>query len=820
MSADGRRGRSQRVDVGKREHPVSQTNMAMPHWVTESGVRGHAYGVDGTLPCGQMETFVVVCCTPPTNPRKEDELRPMEPPQITTGDQAFPPRKQYLIPSYQRNYVWTERDHWEPLWEDVKELTRQVVAAEETKPHFLGTIITKEIGTVGFINRWWVVDGQQRLTTLQVLIAAARAAFIERGLAQSADILSDLLVNAEKSTDGRSDKYKIKHKSSDYAGFAAIIDAALSSATGDVGESRLDTCYAYFLKTVSEWLDSLSPDQLEPHAGALTTAILNNLQVVDIRLNDKENSHAIFEALNARGEPLTEWEKTKNYILSVAVAVREDDPDGDRTYQEHLEQYDAELYWNETVHQTRFSGKRIDLFLFYFAQLELPRLRREVSGDPEVRPLQRGRLYREFRYVGEHRYRRDQTELLDMLERLGRYADIYRRIDQRTGFSEYAREVMRRRNVLGLGSLVPVLMELVAKLGNGEELDRALRIFDSYLMRRVALKAQYSGFDDVAFDHVQALRNAPADRTCAVLIEQFLKSTGRTRWPSDEDLILHLLTGNMYHGISSVRLRLLLGGIAAHMHGERDRELGMDFAPKPSLTVEHVAPQSWERHWQQDLNFGNSEEDRIRLDRLVHRIGNLTLVTQAINPKLGSRPWDYKVKLLTEDNLEMNRRLLSDMEGAVWNEAEINRRSKQLADYVVAIWPHADALRRELGIAQPKDDGSRVVSGVPPATARRLVDAVTEYGTQEHWLDTKGLNRRHRDGCYGRYLRIGGRDQWHGAWFGVSMSHPALVLDFWMPASVKGEQRVIPLPDDDFYEMLQTAREQVRDIARSISQCD
>ncbi|MDE0628036.1 MAG: DUF262 domain-containing protein [Bryobacterales bacterium] len=740
----------------------------------------------------------------------------MEPPQITTGDQAFPPRKQYLIPSYQRNYVWTERDHWEPLWEDVKELTRQVVADEETKPHFLGAIITKEIGTVGFITRWWVVDGQQRLTTLQVLIAAARAAFIKRGLARSSEILSDLLVNAETSTKDKSDKYKIKHKSSDYAGFAAIIDAALSPTSGHLGESRLDTCYDYFLRTVSEWLDSFSSDQLEPHAEALTAAILSNLQVVDIRLNEKENSHAIFEALNARGEPLTEWEKTKNYILSVAVAVREDDPDGDRTYREHLEQYDAEIYWNETVYQTRFSGKRIDLFLFYFAQLELPNLRREVSGNSEVRPLQRGRLYREFRYFGEHRYRRDQTELLNMLNRLGRYADIYRRIDQRTGFSEYALEVMRRRDVLGLGSLVPVLMELVAKLGVGKELDRALRIFDSYLMRRVAIKAQYSGFDDVAFDHVQALRNTPAERICSVLIEQFLKSTGRTRWPSDEELILHLLTGDMYHGISSVRLRLLLGVIAAHMHGERDRDLGMNFAPKPSLTVEHVAPQDWERHWQLDLNFGNSEEDRIRLDRLIHCIGNLTLVTQAINPKLGNRTWKYKVKLLTEDNLEMNRRLLSDMEGTIWNEVEIKRRSKQLADYVIMIWPHADALRRKLGIAQPEGEGSKIVSGIPTATAKRLVDAVTDYGIQEHWLDIKGLNRTQRDGRYGRYLRIGEPGHRHGAWFGVSPSHQELVLEYY----TKEDLEVIPLPDDNFYEMLQTATEQVRDIARSISPCD
>ena len=99
-----------------------------------------------------------------------------------------------------------------------------------------------------------------------------------------------------------------------------------------------------------------------------------------------------------------------------------------------------------------------------------------------------------------------------------------------------------------------------------------------------------------------------------------------------------------------------------------------------------------------DLNFGNTDEDRMQLDRLVHRIGNLTLVTARTNHKLSNNPWSYKVELLRKDNLEMNQRLLDDMEGNTWNEREIECRSKQLADYVVQIWPSADVLRRELGV--------------------------------------------------------------------------------------------------------------------------
>ena len=378
------------------------------------------------------------------------------------------------------------------------------------------------------------------------------------------------------------------------------------------------------------------------------------------------------------------------------MAVREGDPDGDQFYRDHLERYDADPYWNETVTGTRFRGKRIDLFLFYFAQLELPMRRHAISGEP-IRTLRRSQLYREFRYVGEHIYRPDETELTAMLSRVSRYAGIYRDIADRrkSRFSPYALEVMRRASVVNLSSLVPVFMELVHKLGSGTQLDQALRVVDSYLMRRVALKAYYSGFDDVAFAHVQALRDAPPDDIVSVLIDQFRKSPGRHWWPSDEEVSWQLENNNMYSGISKARLRMLLGAIAERMHTENPISSDGEFTLGP-VTVEHVAPQNWQRHWKEALNFDGSEEARHRLDQLVHRIGNLTLV--AYNSKLSDRAWTKKQELLGEDRLEINKRLLKDREHDTWNEAEINRRSRQLAVYVNKIWPHADALRRDLGV--------------------------------------------------------------------------------------------------------------------------
>lgn len=733
----------------------------------------------------------------------------------TTVSRAFPPRKQYAIPSYQRNYVWTREGQWEPLWDDLMALTRHVLAeGPGAKPHFLGAIITKQIGArQGFLDRWWVVDGQQRLTTLQILIAATCSALREGGLAQCASIFTDTLVNTKAVVQEPVDKYKITHKSSDYAGFSGIIDTAVGGSDPLADDTLpLRGCYGYFREKVAAWVAHVPEDARHEHATALTQAILDNLQVVDIRLDGHENSHAIFEALNARGEPLTEWEKSKNYILSLAVG--DDDPDGDRTYAKHLEQYDIGAYWAERVSAPRFSGKRIDLFLFFFAQIELPRRRQEASGRSDMPTMPRDRLYREFRYVGEHVYRKSKEELRGLLERLDRYAEIYKRIDHKHGeFSDYARLVMQRRATLNLASLIPVFMVLVDRLGYGADLDQALRIVDSFLMRRVALKANYSGFDDVAFGYVQAIRDASADGVCATLIEQLEKSTWANRWPDDDEVVLHLGDADMYTGISSARKQLLLSGIARRMH-EENPGLSMDFTPK-ALTVEHVAPQSWGRHWKDDLKFEDTDEDRLRLNRLVHRIGNLTLVTGPMNSGLGDHEWSWKKDRLRRDNLEMNRRLIEGMEGGIWNEQEINRRSRILADYVNKIWPHAAALRRELGI--PAEDEARgSVSGFSALVAEKLVDSVTESGIEDGWADKEGLYRTRRgDGGerYGRYLKLGGGDRWRVVWFGVSTRDRRLVLDY----GTGDAPDVFITVSDDIGEMIESVTTQVREVAESIA---
>lgn len=316
-----------------------------------------------------------------------------------------------------------------------------------------------------------------------------------------------------------------------------------------------------------------------------------------------------------------------------------------------------------------------------------------------------------------------------MLDRFGHFAGIYRDIEEEReaangGFSRYALKVMGLRYDLNLVSLMPVLMILVDRLGRGARLDRVLGIVDSYLMRRVALKGRYRDFDGVAFRLVQTLRDAKEEDIASVALSRLLAIGGWNWWPRDGEVTRHFRTGDMYHQISGKRLKLLLERIAERMHKENTTTSDGGFT-LGKVSIEHVAPQHWKPHWAQVFDHDGSDEDGIRINRLVHRIGNLTIVSY--NSKLSNSPWVTKRELLSKDNLEMNRRLLGDMTGDRWNEAEIDRRSEQLANYVNSIWPHAEGLAQKLGVDLPKPSPANT-----PHTPRKADDQMSLTARQRN----------------------------------------------------------------------------------------
>ena len=283
----------------------------------------------------------------------------------------------YVVPNYQRLYVWNRDNQWEPLWSDVcdiadnllKNATATELADDDrdaVEPHFMGAIVLKNRGnTPDLARQYLVIDGQQRLTTLQILMAAAASALDVVDLAEHADNLRSLTVNASESQ-----PLKIwyqRHKNGhDYERFPDVMNAARDGRDDPSVDGPMAECYRFFKRVVNDWL-CLHSDQLGDAGASLVRTLGVKLRVVAIYLDHHEKEYAIFESLNARGEPLTEWDKIKNYLLYKA------DEDSrlkqDTFFEQYLDTFDDP--WWRTLIGRGVQRPRVDVFVDYWLEAQM-----------------------------------------------------------------------------------------------------------------------------------------------------------------------------------------------------------------------------------------------------------------------------------------------------------------------------------------------------------------------------------------------------------------------------------------------------------------
>ena len=203
--------------------------------------------------------------------------------------------KQYVVPLFQRPYSWSEKQ-WKTLWTDVVDQSRH----DDGRPHFFGSIVTTPAKSVPQgVGKWLLIDGQQRITTVQVFLAAIRDSASRLGDAKLRDrIDGQYLKNPYEEDDER---LKVLPTQDDRAAFRAIIWQTT------IPESRLRTCYQFFASR----LEPLTVDQLEP----IHLAVVDRLSLVGITCDEHDNPHLIFESLNAKGEKLTPADLIRNFLL-------------------------------------------------------------------------------------------------------------------------------------------------------------------------------------------------------------------------------------------------------------------------------------------------------------------------------------------------------------------------------------------------------------------------------------------------------------------------------------------------------------------------
>lgn len=563
--------------------------------------------------------------------------------QETTFNELVQGEKQYQVPLYQRTYSW-QRDELQQLWDDVQELVEEHLEGRPPAAHFLGSVVLAPGRiTAGGMQRWLVVDGQQRLTTLMLAFTALRDRHRERGAEQKAERIHDLvLVNKYRSGD---DHYRLLPTQADRDAFTACVESSPRAG----GPGNVGAAYRFFLGALAEGEENAG----ETWTDAVETVLSGLLSIVEITASEGDNVYRIFESINNTGVGLSQSDLLRNYLF-MCLPTR-----GESVYQnlwlpmqERLGPANLELLvWLDLVVAGNSRAKQSEIYRDQKKRLE-PLSSDEAALEAEIASLAR-RAERLMRILEPER--EPDPELREVLERLSRWG----------GQTHY-----------------PLALHLLDRVDDGQatphQAARALVYAESYMVRRLFTGHSTTGSNRVFMEMAKEMEK---DDDPAEAVSRFLSKskTGARVWPDDDAVREAIRTRPFYKaGRSNQRFQVLRRLEESHGASEP-----VDYA-KAHLTVEHVLPQRPAHQWldllAEETEDGQGPEELHAL--LVHTLGNLTL--SADNAKLSNHPFRRKQEILDFSSLRMNQEIAGRER---WGKAEILDRAAALADRVVRLWP-------------------------------------------------------------------------------------------------------------------------------------
>lgn len=551
--------------------------------------------------------------------------------------------RQFQVPLYQRHYRW-KTDQQEVLWQDILEQYRALTEGSAAPKHFIGSVVAveKDADPLHDFREFRVVDGQQRLTTLSLALAALR------------DVAK---VDDPEQFDRLNKKYLINDTepkgSHRWARFvpgdedAAPYWTVLTDPGAASGHSAIVNAYHFFHRKIGVLHASG-----ELVSDSLATTIGDRLALVFVTVSEGERPHKIFESINATGVGLTQSDLLRNYLF-MALGPR-----SNSVYVQH---------WRPLEKLLGTDG------------LEgLVRDDLQSSGDF----VKQGDVYRTARSQLEP-YAADLDSLESHVKKLARrgayYAVFQQPADPGVNVAELGitTEALRHLAFLkgwGASTTYPLLLHLYARVdasgATPEQAERCLEAIESFLVRRYLVDTPTNVLNRL---FTTAIGNLPQGEPIDTALRRELSRD--KRWPDDNRVREGIATVPYYLNGRAYQQRLVLQRLESYLRAEVD----LDFN-SAKLSIEHVMPQTLSDGWKKQLT-GAGHDPREVFDRLGHTLGNLTLT--AWNSKLSNQLFERKQEILQDSDFKLNDALTAASE---WGPEQIEARSHALADAAIALW--------------------------------------------------------------------------------------------------------------------------------------
>lgn len=567
-----------------------------------------------------------------------------------------------VVPLFQRPYVWSADAQWAPLWDDVLSAIERVSSGDRT-PHFLGAVVLMQRSSaLGSLDVREVIDGQQRLTTLQLLIAAVHDTFVAHGLTgRTPHRLRALLRNDPAFVDDADEIHKLWPTNRDRPMYRRVMAGEFRDAAYSPTLERIPATYCWFRRAIEELLaTSRATDEPQEVLGSLAEVLLEALEMVVIDLGEHDNAQMIFETLNARGTPLRASDLIKNLVFRT---LQDADRSVEKLYETQWAPFES-AHWETEVRVGRLLRNRLDTFMGFFLVVWLSR---EVQAH---------QLFSATRsWIGTNP---DRAE--EFLLEASRYASVYEDIEACDLGEAQSSESLRRLKIVDTTTLMPLLLWIGANT-SGSDQTAAITALESYVVRRSLCRLTQKNYNRLFLELLKRLvaGESPVGEVVTHYLDGQRSDSGM--WPSDTELVQSLEVMPLYKQLRKDSLALVLRSLERHATGSRSEVI----ASKAKLSIEHLMPQQWNENWPLPQGTEVDEATDTR-NSLIHTIGNLTLVTGPLNSGLSNRDWNTKrSEILDNSAFSLNRNLPQ-----VWDENVIRERSRWLAGMAATLWPRPE----------------------------------------------------------------------------------------------------------------------------------
>jgi hypothetical protein len=595
--------------------------------------------------------------------------------------ELFDGKKRYLIPLYQRQYAWSVSPQLELLWEDIERAVVRLEADRQAAtPHFMGAIVIAQIKTFGKqVQAFEVIDGQQRLTTFQLLLAAFRDVANAHGSVYGQEV-NKLLFNDGVMETPDVERFKLWPTLTDRRSFVHLIDPAADLAS--IGAAPDDeegvvrpavAAHAWFKARIEEHVTidgAFDAFRLEK----LFEALQAGLAAVSIELEGGDDPQTIFETLNSRGVDLSAGDLMRNFIFQRAKGLGQEHGslNVDKLYSEHWLPLDR-WFWREEDTRGRQTKPRLDWLLVDHLSMKRAEV---VSVD---------HLFESYRrwILNEAPFSSVEQELLS----ISGSAAIHRRIAEQRSDDVLGR-FGRFAKAFDVSTAMPLVLYLATDGEIGHDLADALAMIEAFILRRDICGLTTKNYNRLFIDVLDKVRRSSLPALRALEVQLSLGDSEINRWPTDEEWKAGWLGRDQYKGPRQPRLRYLFEAIERAKRTAMSEEIEI----KSELTIEHIMPQKWRSHWPVP-GFEHVAEGEIDVDQLarevereqaINKLGNLTLLTHSLNATVSNGPFSVKMPAVrAHASLALNRELNAFDH---WDEETILQRGQALFEVARKIW--------------------------------------------------------------------------------------------------------------------------------------